>query len=408
MFQDKKIGVIIAAAGSGTRMGGGVSKQFRKIGRLPVLTRAVRAFDVHSFIDEIVVVTKEDSLAFCREEMIAPFGFAKVRGIAAGGAQRQDSVYRGLFALSEDVDLVLVHDGARPFISAEVISEAVRTAAEKGAAVVAVAVKDTIKQVADGADEAPFFTHTPDRSKLYAVQTPQAFSASLLREALERAFAEKFYGTDDSVLVERLGKKVYLVKGEYENIKITTAEDLETGEGFAARLDAEEEKRMNDTGMPAIRVGTGFDVHRLTEGRKLILGGVEIPWERGLLGHSDADVLIHAVMDALLGAAALGDIGQHFPDREEAYRGISSLELLKRVGSLLRGEGYGVGNIDAVVIAQQPKIAPFIPAMREKMAGVLEISGDRISIKATTTEGLGYCGRGEGMAAQAAAAVWRL
>ncbi|WP_246019611.1 2-C-methyl-D-erythritol 2,4-cyclodiphosphate synthase [Bacilliculturomica massiliensis] len=154
-----------------------------------------------------------------------------------------------------------------------------------------------------------------------------------------------------------------------------------------------------------MRVGTGFDVHRLQEGRKLILGGVEIPWEKGLLGHSDADVLIHAVMDALLGAAALGDIGQHFPDTDQAYRGISSLELLKRVGELLRGKGYGAGNIDAVVIAQQPKIAPFIPSMREKIAGALAVSPEQVSVKATTTEGLGFCGQGEGIAAQAAATV---
>lgn len=157
-----------------------------------------------------------------------------------------------------------------------------------------------------------------------------------------------------------------------------------------------------------VRTGTGFDVHRLTEDRKLILGGVEISWEKGLLGHSDADVLIHAVMDALLGAAALGDIGTHFPDKDEAYRGISSMKLLERVAELLRNEGYGTGNVDAVVIAQQPKIAPFIPEMRENIARALGIGTDRVSIKGTTTEGLGYCGTGEGIAAQAAALIYPL
>lgn len=272
MYQNKKIGVIIAAAGSGTRMGGGISKQFRNIEGVPVLTRAVRAFDCHPFVDEIVVVTKEDSLEFCRIEMIAPFSFARIRGILPGGATRQDSVYAGLLALGPDADIVLVHDGARPFVSERVISDSVRAAAEREAAVAAVPVKDTIKVVSfeenepnrthepnrehtpdkepshkEPSDREPtakepagVFTHTPDRSVLYAVQTPQAFSAPLLRRAMEKAFDEKFYGTDDSVLVERLGKKVYLVKGDYENIKITTAEDMEIGAAIARRTQERE------------------------------------------------------------------------------------------------------------------------------------------------------------------------
>ena len=418
MYQNKKIGVIIAAAGSGSRMGGGISKQFRKIDGMPVLSMAVAAFEDHPWIDEITVVTRADSLDLCRREMIAPYGFRKVNRIVEGGEQRQDSVYRGLLALPEDTALVLVHDGARPFVSRRIISDSVEAAFCRGAAVAAVPVKDTIKtaeHVSEGEGGGPedsYFTGTPDRGKLYAVQTPQAFSVPILREALERAFEEKFYGTDDSVLVERLGKTVYLVKGEYENIKITTAGDMETGAAIARGMKRaagpEKTERAEEIAVKetlTLRVGTGFDVHRLQEGRKLILGGVEIPWEKGLLGHSDADVLIHAVMDALLGAAALGDIGQHFPDTDQAYRGISSLELLKRVGELLRGKGYGAGNIDAVVIAQQPKIAPFIPSMREKIAGALAVSPEQVSVKATTTEGLGFCGQGEGIAAQAAATV---
>lgn len=241
MYQNKKIGVIIAAAGSGTRMGGGISKQFRSLEGMPVVARAVKAFEDHPWVDEILVVTREDSLEFCREEMIAPFGFAKVRGVMAGGAQRQDSVYRGLVALEGQADFVLVHDGARPFLSLGTISAVIETVVRTGAAVAAVPVKDTIKRVTAGADGDRVFSETLERSGLYGVQTPQAFSTALLRAAMEKAFEENFYGTDDSVLVERTGQKVYLVEGEPENIKITTAEDMEIGGAIARRM-AEEGK----------------------------------------------------------------------------------------------------------------------------------------------------------------------
>lgn len=207
----------------------------------------------------------------------------------------------------------------------------------------------------------------------------------MLKEAYEKAFADGFYGTDDAGLVERLGHPVELVMGKYDNIKVTTREDMPMEN----------------------RIGTGYDVHRLTEGRKLILGGEEIPFERGLLGHSDADVLIHAVMDAMLGAAAMGDIGQHFPDTDEAYKGASSMVLLASVKEKIQEAGYKVGNLDVTVIAQRPKIRPYIDSMKRNIADVLKLEEERINIKGTTTEKLGFEGREEGIAAQAVCLLYR-
>jgi 2-C-methyl-D-erythritol 4-phosphate cytidylyltransferase/2-C-methyl-D-erythritol 2,4-cyclodiphosphate synthase len=327
-------------------------------------------------------------------------GGNKIKGIVSGGAERQNSVYAALSVLPEDVNLVLVHDGARPFVTDDSIEALIESAAKYGAAVVAVPVKDTIK-----AAEAGIFTETLDRSRLYSIQTPQGFERKRLIAASQKAFAENFYGTDDAVLVEKMGEKVYLVKGDYNNIKITTKEDLKMGEAILeARTGPEpaEDQKPLET---EIRTGTGFDVHRLIEGRKLVLGGVVIPFERGLLGHSDADVLLHAIMDALLGAAALGDIGRHFPDREESYRDISSLVLLERVKELLDREGWRIVNIDATIIAQRPKIAPYIQEMKRHISETLCMEECRINIKGTTTEQLGFCGREEGIAAQASALI---
>jgi len=396
MYDSKKIAVIIAAAGSGNRMGSGIPKQYLEILGKPVLTRAVEAFTENAFIDEIYIVVSRDYEEHCRKEYIGKECFAKVKQIVCGGAERQDSVFAALSVIPAEVDFVLVHDGARPFITDTVIDALVESTARHGAAVAAVPVKDTVKSAVNGV-----FSETLDRSRLYSIQTPQGFDRRLLLTAYGKAFAENFYGTDDAVLVEKMGEKVYLVKGDYNNIKITTKEDIAMGEAILSaqqgRTTPEEE----------FRTGTGYDVHQLKEGRKLILGGVEIPFEKGLLGHSDADVLVHAIMDALLGAAALGDIGRHFPDSDETYRGISSLLLLAKVKELLLENGYRIGNIDAVVVAQRPKIAPYIGEMISHIAGTLEIEEDRINIKGTTTEKLGFCGREEGIAAQASALIKR-
>jgi len=396
MYNNKKIAVIIAAAGSGNRMGSGIPKQYLEIMGKPVLTRAVEAFVQNASTDEIYVVVNEDYVETSRKE----YRNSKIKQIVSGGAERQDSVYAALSVLPADVDFVLVHDGARPFVTNAAIDALIESAVSHGAAVMAVPVKDTIKAAED-----EIFTNTLDRSRLYAIQTPQGFRRKLLITAYQKAFEENFYGTDDAVLVEKMGEKVYLVKGDYNNIKITTKEDVAVGEAIVAAQSGQAIPVGQSLPTEELRTGTGFDVHRLVEGRKLILGGVELPFEKGLLGHSDADVLLHAIMDALLGAAALGDIGRHFSDKDESYRNISSLLLLKKVKELLEQNGCRIVNIDATVIAQRPKIAPYIQEMIRCVSETLGVEECRINIKGTTTETLGFCGREEGIAAQASVLI---
>lgn len=411
MFNNKKIAVIIAAAGSGNRMGSGIPKQYMEIQGKSILVRSIEAFSNHAAIDEIYAVVDKGSMDYCHRELNKKNVWGKEVRIICGGAQRQDSVYAALSILSEDMDYVLIHDAARPFVMQDSIQSLIEGTVEYGAAVLAVPVKDTIKSA-----ENEIFTETLDRSILYSIQTPQGFCRKLLIRAYQKAFTENFYGTDDAVLVEKLGEKVYLVKGDYNNIKITTKEDVIVGDAILTARKGQNirgaeqnkaEAKGEKSGEQELRVGTGYDVHRLVEGRKLILGGIEIPFEKGLLGHSDADVLLHAIMDALLGAAAMGDIGSHFPDGEERYRGISSLLLLKRVSELLKEKGFQIENIDATVIAQQPKISSYREEMTFQAAKALDMEADRINIKATTTEKLGFCGREEGIAAQATVLIKR-
>ncbi len=362
MYRDKTVTVIIAAAGSGSRMGGRLPKQYMETGGEVILRKTVNIFASCNIIDEIIVVADRAYMDLC-EEVLSGIEHRTV----PGGRQRQDSVYEGLKCT--DTDIVLIHDGARPFVTQQIITEVTAAAAEYRAAVCAVRPKDTIRTEHG----------TLNRDELYAVQTPQGFDTAAIKAAYEKAYAQGFYGTDDAGIAERAGLDIRTVPGSYDNIKITTREDLPM----------------------EIRVGTGCDVHRLTEGRKLILGGVCVPFDRGLLGHSDADVLAHAVMDALLGAAALGDIGKLFPDTDDRYKGISSMELLKTVGDVIENAGYSIGNIDATLVAQKPKVAPYIEDMRANMAAALKIDTDRVSVKATTTEKLGFTGRQEGMEARA-------
>ena len=280
-----------------------------------------------------------------------------------------------------------IHDAARPFVSEQVITDALAEAEAMGAAAPAVAVKDTIKIANDGA-----VVQTPDRAALFAVQTPQCFCRNLYWKALKAVQGEKVHlVTDDCSLFELAGLPVHLTQGDYANLKITTKEDLPAA--------------AQNKGENTMRIGHGYDVHRLVEGRKLIMGGVTIPYEKGLLGHSDADVLLHAVSDALLGAAALGDIGKHFPDTDPRYEGADSLMLLREVGRLLDETGYTVGNIDATVLCQAPKLAPHIPAMRQNIANALGLALDDVSVKATTEEHLGFTGEGLGIAAHAVALI---
>ena len=330
------------------------------------------------------------------------FGFAKVTHIVAGGAHRQDSVRNALAKAT--FPIIAIHDAARPMVTCEIIERSIAKAEEMGACVTAVPVIDTIKSASDSE-----VTATVDRNSLYSVQTPQTFRADLIRRAYELAYADApstssgcFYATDDAALVERIGEKVAIVPGSYENIKVTTPSDLTIAE---VRLAPSPQPSPPGEGAGEIRTGLGFDVHALVEGRKLFLGGVEIEHEKGLLGHSDADVVLHAIADACLGAASLGDIGKHFPDTDPAYKGVSSLKILACVSDLITREGWQVVNVDAVVICERPKIAPHTSEMCCRIAEALNTTPDRISIKGTTTEHLGYTGRGEGIACQAIATL---
>ena len=403
MLRDNKITAIVVAAGRGKRLGSSLPKQFLKIRGRTILEMSVAPFEENRLVDEIFVVANPDYYELTGELCKK---FRKVTRIVRGGRERQDSVAAALNFICDPAGksllgsgqaaegLVLIHDAARPFVSDAVITAVAEAAADSGAAVPAVPVKDTVRQITDRQVTKRQITEgringeksrTLQRENLFCVQTPQGFRASIIKAAFKKAAEDGFLGTDDASLAERLGINISMVKGEEKNRKITTREDLET----------------------EMRIGTGYDVHRLTSGRKLVLCGVEIPWEKGLLGHSDADVALHALMDAMLGAAGLGDIGRHFPDTEEKYRGISSLKLLEQAMELLREEGYFLGNADITIIAQRPKIAEYIPRMRASIAEVIGCEESKINIKGTTTEKLGFVGREEGIAAEAVCILYR-
>ena len=377
---------ILAAAGSSTRMG--FDKLAFRLGEHTVLEQSVLAFDCSPAITSIVLVVSDAARA--QAQAAARLCRKPVR-IVSGGATRAESVRRG--GLAADGEMVAIHDAARPFVSQTVIDAVLAAAAECGAAAPAVPVKDTIKQATAGDGKTVpgscTVCDTPERAALYAVQTPQCFFRDAYLRALE-LLDEKTVRrmTDDCSVFELAGLPVRLVPGDYANIKITTREDV-------APYLAQKEKMM--------RIGHGYDVHRLVDGRPLIIGGVAIPYEKGLLGHSDADVLTHAVMDAVLGALALGDIGQHFPDTDPAYAGADSLLLARAVAALVGEKGWHIENIDATVLCQKPKLAPHIPAMRAHLAQAFGLAAEQVSVKATTEEHLGFTGEGLGIAAHAVA-----
>ena len=376
MLQGKKVSAVIVAGGASRRMG--FDKLQAPLNGRTVLEQSVQAFVRHPLIDEIIVVTSAAS----RERVVSQLGtLPKVTAVVCGGAERSDSVRCGV--ASATGEWLAIHDAARPFVSEQVITDALQAAQECGCAAPAVPVKDTVKIAAQDCT----VRSTPDRSTLYAVQTPQIVQKEKYLLALQRLDGRAV--TDECMVMELVGFPVRLSAGEYANRKITTPEDLPM------------EQR------PEFRIGHGYDVHRLTEGRRLILGGVDIPFEKGLLGHSDADVLTHAVMDALLGAVAQGDIGQHFPDTDPQYAGADSLQLLEKVRDILAGNGWRVGNLDATLLCQRPKLAPYIPLMRENLASALQIPPELVSVKATTEEKLGFTGEGLGIAAHCVALIRR-
>ena len=378
--------VVIPAAGSGSRMGQTTPKQYILLHGLPILLHTINAFIRHPAIQQIIVVVPEAFLE-ATANLVKEHHSADSRLVLVkGGRRRQDSVLAGLHCLAPDMDIVLVHDGARPFVRADLIDRCIESANLHGTAIAAIPVKDTLKrQSADCTVEA-----TINRERLWQAQTPQAAQVPLLR----KAFAENADRdvTDESMLFEQAGIAVHIVEGSETNIKITHPEDLVLAEKLHPRKP--------DCG---IRIGHGFDAHRLVEGRELVLGGVAVPYHLGLAGHSDADVVTHALCDALLGAVGEGDIGRHFPDSSAAYAGIRSILLLDRVVELLHNKQFLIGNADLTIVCQAPKLAPHIPQMKTILAASCGISESSINIKATTTEHMGYTGRSEGISCHAVA-----
>ena len=387
---------LIPAAGRAARFNtdGGTegNKVFAPLMGRPLLRWTAAAFADHPGIDGIVVVAGAGEVARCREALD---GLDKLLAIIPGGETRQVSVAIGLFTLGGAADdLVLVHDGARPLVTPEIITRCLDSAREFGNAVAALPLTDTLKAV----DDAQIVQRTVDREGLWAVQTPQAFRIATLFDAHIAARDQGWSGTDEASLVERFGAEpVHLVLGAPDNLKVTRPGDLKLAEALLRARSGEQ--------MAQTRIGFGYDIHPLIAGRLLMLGGVAIPSPRGLDGHSDADVLLHALCDALLGAAGLPDIGNLFPNTDAAYKGISSLELLRQVRERVGAVGYSVGNVDMTLIAEAPKISSHVPQMRTLIAECLHIEPARVGIKATTNEGLGSLGRGEGIAAHAVAAI---
>ncbi|KAB2951455.1 2-C-methyl-D-erythritol 2,4-cyclodiphosphate synthase [Heliorestis acidaminivorans] len=382
-------------------MGSDRNKILLHLGSKPLIWWTLRGFVEHDEkIDHIVLVAHRDDKDYL-QGLIEGSGWSERILLVEGGSERIDSVQRGLEALDgKGCQWVAVHDGARPLFSAQLLTRCIEKAKEKGSAVAAVPVKDTIKEVSsDG-----MVINTPDRSSLFSIQTPQVFKYQELVKAYQvlesMSNSSHPLPTDDAMVMEMTGQQVFLAPGDYENIKITTPEDMIMAEAI---LNKRSSIVSSGPSMSATRVGLGYDVHRLVEERELILGGVQIPYEKGLLGHSDADVLLHAIKDAILGAAALGDIGRHFPDTDGRYKGISSLVLLQEVARLIEQEHWDIMNIDATIVAQRPKLAPYIPEMVANISRVLKVESRQINIKATTTEGLGFAGTGEGIATYATA-----
>lgn len=373
---------ILVGAGRGERLGRGVPKAFVPLAGEPLLARSARALAAAPAVQGLVAVVPEEKCDEARA-LLAPGG--KLRGVAKGGARRQDSVQAGLALLGPAFDgVVLVHDAARPFVDARLVEAVAAAAWRTGAAIPVVPLADTVKRVGAGR-----VAGTVDRRELGAAQTPQGFRAAVLREAYAAAFGAGVEVTDEAAAVERLGAPVEVVAGSPRNRKITDPDDLAWAEWALGAGGGD-------------RIGTGFDVHRLVPGRPLMLGGVHVPHDQGLQGHSDGDCVIHALCDALLGAAAAGDMGQHFPSDDPRWRDAPSLRFLERVIELIAERGYAVGNVDLTVIAERPRLAGHAAAMREALGRALRQPADTVSVKLKSADGLGAIGAGAGIAAQAA------
>jgi len=381
------VAAVVVAAGRGLRAGGDIPKQYRTIGSEPVIRPSLRLYSEHGAIAMVQPVIHADDGALFAD---ACGGLAALPPVL-GGASRQASVRAGLEALdSQSPDIVLVHDAARPFASPDLVCRAIAAVAATGAAIPVLPVTDTVKIV----DDSGRVQQTLDRSRLRSVQTPQAFAFASLLAAHRRAAAlgyDEF--TDDAALAEWAGMTVEVFEGERTNVKLTTADDF-------ARAEADRMLALAD-----VRSATGFDVHAFGDGDHVVLGGMAIPHERGLLGHSDADVALHALTDAILGALADGDIGAHFPPSDAQWRGAASDQFLAFAAARVRARGGEIAHLDLTIICEAPRIGAHRDAMRARIAGIAGIAIGRVAVKATTSERLGFTGRREGVAALATATV---
>jgi 2-C-methyl-D-erythritol 4-phosphate cytidylyltransferase/2-C-methyl-D-erythritol 2,4-cyclodiphosphate synthase len=382
-----RVAAVIVAAGRGTRTGMAYPKQYRALNGAPIVRDSIRAFAAHPQVDLVQPVIHADDAA----RFAAATEGLNLAEPGHGGATRQGSVRAGLEALEASApQIVLVHDAARPFVSDALVSRAIAAATRHGAAIPALPVTDTVKLV----DAQDIVTATLDRSNLRTVQTPQAFAFGALLDAHRRAAAEgREDFSDDAALAEWAGLRVSVFAGEKGNVKMTTAEDF-------SRAEAELAASLGD-----VRTGIGYDIHAFEEGDHIWLGGIRIPHSKKLSGHSDADVALHALVDAILGALADGDIGSHFPPSDEKWRGASSDRFFAFAAERVRERGGLITMLDATILAEGPRIGPHRDAMRARIAAIAGISAGRVAIKATTTEKLGFVGRSEGMAAFATATV---
>ena len=382
------VAAVVVAAGRGERAGASIPKQYRPIGGEPMIRTTLRAFVGHPRIDFVQpVINPNDRDSYDR----AIAGLKDLLPPVAGGATRQASVLAGLEALaSRSPGLVLIHDAARPFVSAALIDRAIGAGRTCGAAVPGIAPADTVKSI----DHSAAVAETLDRSSLRIVQTPQAFTFSLILEAHRRAAAGRHESfTDDAALVEWAGQRVSVFEGEAANLKVTTDDDFARAEmmRFAALSD--------------VRTGNGLDVHAFAEGDHVMLAGIRVPHSRGVTGHSDADVALHALVDAILGALAEGDIGAHFPPNDPQWKGAASDRFLAFACERVRKRGGMIAHLDVTIVCEAPRISPHRDAMRARIAEIASVALDRVAVKATTSEKLGFAGRGEGIFAMATATI---
>lgn len=395
MTEGSQLAVLVVAAGRGVRVGEGLPKQYRLIAGKPLLAHTISALQKAAPDALILPIIHKDDLALFQSSLgaLERSAASRLASPQYGGATRQESVRLGLQALARLAtapEIVLIHDAARPFATKPLIERAIAAAKSHGAAIPGVAPADTVKEI----DGAAFVTKTVPRANLQLVQTPQAFAFPLILDAHEKAaLAGVGNLSDDAAVAEWAGHRVHIFAGDEANVKITTTQDLASAE--ARLLGA----------LADIRTGQGYDVHAFGPGDHVWLGGVQIPHDRGLVGHSDADVVLHAITDALLGAVAEGDIGSHFPPSDPKWRGAPSRIFLSAAAEKVRAKGGVIAHIDATIICERPKLGPHRNRMRESIAAIASLAEDRVAIKATTSERLGFTGREEGIAALAIATI---